>query len=162
MPFVIGRAGPEMASVLTTIAYEAKASWGYPREWLDSWRNVLTLGPEYISSRSVLVAMSTDAGDEQCIVGLVALEEQADYFSLEHVWVRPAAQGRGVGRELVEHALREAWSVAPGRAVRVESDPNAAGFYARLGATHVGFVPAPVPGDSERTLPLFEFAPPTT
>ena len=157
MSFLIERARPEMASALTTIAFEAKASWGYPREWLEVWRSTLTICPEYIVSHSVFVAISTSSADESWVLGLVALEDHSDHFSLGHLWVRPAAQKRGVGRRLVEHVLGDARAVAPGRGVRVESDPNAAGFYARMGATRIGYVPAPVAGDSGRTLPLFEF-----
>jgi hypothetical protein len=55
------------------------------------------------------------------------------------------------------HALEQVRAVRPGVMV-IEADPYAAGFYARLGALRKGSVPAPVEGDPDRTLPVFEVA----
>jgi len=38
----------------------------------------------------------------------------------------------------------------------IEADPYAAGFYARMGAQRRGTVAAPVEGDPDRSLPVFE------
>jgi len=40
--------------------------------------------------------------------------------------------------------------------VVIESDPFAAGFYTRMGARQTGTVAAPVEGDPNRRLPVFE------
>lgn len=66
-----------------------------------------------------------------------------------------AAQGRGAGRALFEHALEQARAAGPGT-VRIEADPGAAGFYARMGARRTGHRPAPMDGAPARALPLFE------
>jgi hypothetical protein len=41
--------------------------------------------------------------------------------------------------------------------VRLVADPSAAGFYARLGARHVGDRRAPMEGAADRVLPIMEF-----
>jgi hypothetical protein len=44
-------------------------------------------------------------------------------------------------------------------AVEISSDPNAAGFYKRMGATQIGEVDAPVDGQPARKLPRLKIEP---
>ena len=134
------------------MAYEAKGSWGYPAEWLKAWREELTITREYLEAEQVFVA-DTGAG----IAGLVALESVGGGATLEHVWVAVGYQGQGIGHALVGYALAVA-ARAGHRSVRVTSDPQAIGFYERLGAEVAGSGPAPMPGAPERALPVLELA----
>jgi len=149
----IRRAGPAEAPALSRLASLAKASWGYPSEWLAAWESDLTLTPEYVEAHRTFVA-SLDGR----VVGVLVLEEHGDHWSLEHVWVSPDAQGLGIGRGLVAHALATAWLVRHMR-VEVVSDPNAEPFYRKLGARRIGARPAPMPGAPDRALPVLEFVP---
>lgn len=151
MPLSIRRADPDDAPCLSQLAQRAKAHWGYPAEWLATWLPQLTIGPLYLADHRVLVAENPGG-----VVGMCALEDRGEWWSLEHVWVEPRSIGQGVGRALVEQALALAREVRPGR-VAAEADPNAAGFYRRLGARQVGVVPASMPGAPDRVLPVFEF-----
>lgn len=139
------------AAALTLIARRAKASWGYPDSWLEAWREELTLTEEYLARTSVWVAR---VGGEP--VALVAVEETGrpgSVGSLEHLWVDPRAQGRGLGRRLVEVAVEGARRRGLA-SLEVASDPGAEAFYLRLGARRVGSLPASMPGAHERVLPL--------
>jgi GNAT superfamily N-acetyltransferase len=151
MPVVVRTAIGEEAVALTALARRAKAQWGYPSHWLVAWEDQLTITPTYIHAHRVYAAQL----DER-LVGVCALEDRGQSWALEHLWVDPAHQRIGVGRALVTRALDEVRRVRPG-IVTVTSDPNAAGFYERLGARSVGAVRAPMLGAPERTLPLFEF-----
>jgi GNAT superfamily N-acetyltransferase len=146
----IRRARPEEAERLSAVARAAKAGWGYAADLLAAWEGTLRVTAEYVACERVHVAAR--GGD---LVGFYALERRGEHWSLEHLWVDPRAQGIGVGRLLYEHALSCARGEGPGR-VFIEADPHAAGFYARMGARETGSVPAPVPGDPARRLPLFE------
>jgi len=146
----IRRALPGDAERLSRIARAAKAHWGYPEAWLAAWMPVLTIKPEYIERQLVYVA----ARDQE-LVGFYALEPRGARWSLEHFWVEPRWHGQGVGRRLYGHALERVQAIRPGVMV-IEADPYAAGFYARMGAQRKGTVPAPVEGDPDRTLPVFE------
>jgi GNAT superfamily N-acetyltransferase len=89
------------------------------------------------------------------LVGFYVLEPRDDRWSLEHFWVDPRWHGRGVGRQLFGDAVDRVRTIRPGVLV-IEADPYAAAFYARMGARQTGTVPAPVEGDPDRTLPVFE------
>jgi predicted N-acetyltransferase YhbS len=66
--------------------------------------------------------------------------------------VLPERMGEGVGRALFEHALRTAASLGAG-VVGIEADPNAEGFYRRMGARRVDEIVYEIDG-RERVLPL--------
>jgi len=144
------RAEPSDAATLSAIARAAKASWGYPAAALASWEAALTISPEYLARELVVCAMGEDR-----IAGYYALERREDRWTLEHLWVEPAFQRRGIGRRLFAHALEEVGARGPG-IVTIEADPNAAPFYARMGAREVGSIPAPIDGDPGRRLPILE------
>ena len=132
--------------VLNTIAFMAKAHWGYPPEWMVEWRSVLRLTEESFAAEIVWVAMIDGS-----MAGWIGLEDQAERVWVEDLWVWPAQMGKGVGRALLEKAIEEAGRLGK-RKLALESDPNAPGFYERMGMTRVGErVMSPT-----RVLPLFE------
>jgi GNAT superfamily N-acetyltransferase len=152
MNLLLRRAVAGDAAQLTVLAHRAKAHWGYPSDWMAAWSNDLTLTPSYIEQNEVWVAAI--GGD---VAGMCAIEDHEKIWALEHVWVDPEYQGRGIGHGLVERALSVAFARRPGP-VMVVADPNAAGFYVRLGAKPAGSKGAPMPGAPDRVLPLFEFS----
>jgi GNAT superfamily N-acetyltransferase len=72
---------------------------------------------------------------------------------VDMLFVAPEHIGAGVGAALFA-ALRAAAVAAGFSRLRIESDPNATGFYERQGAERVGEAPSvSIPG---RTLPVLE------
>ena len=140
-------AGQPDADALTRIAFAAKAHWGYPEQWMERWRDALTITPEFIRQNEVHVA--TVEGEP---AGFNALVGEGRRIELEHLWVLPERMGAGVGRALFEHAVRTAASLGAG-VVGIEADPNAEGFYRRMGARRVGEIVYEIDGQ-ERVLPL--------
>jgi GNAT superfamily N-acetyltransferase len=138
-------ATPEDADALTRIAFAAKRYWGYPESWIQHWRDSLTISPEFVRNSRVYAAVS---GGEPC--AFYALTSAGG--ELEHLWVLPAWIGSGVGSLLFEHAMREA-ARRGASAVAIESDPNAEGFYLRMGARRVGENVYEIEGP-KRKLPL--------
>ena len=152
MNLFLRRAVAGDAARLTALAHRAKAHWGYPSDWMAAWSNDLTLTPSYIEQNEVWVAAIGSV-----VTGMCSIEDHDQIWMLEHVWVDPKYQRRGIGQGLVERALSVAFARRPGP-VMVVADPNAAGFYARLGAKSAGTKGAPMPGAPDRVLPLFEFS----
>lgn len=135
---------------LSAIARAAKAHWGYPAAWLAGWEAGLTIGPSDLK-RYVIVVI--EEGDR--LLGFSATLPGVSRWRLEHLWVLPQEMGRGLGRRLVAHALARA-TAAGAAGLEIASDPNAEGFYIRLGARRVGWDAAPVPGAADRRLPRLE------
>ncbi len=146
MDIHIRRAKPNEAHVLTEIAHAAKRHWGYPENWIEHWKNDLTITPEFISKNEVYVAV---AGEE--IVGCCAIVCVDSLAELEHMWIKPEHIGTGVGRALFLHLKKRAVYLGL-PALEISSDPNAEGFYQRMGAKRIGDVRSEIKGEP-RVLP---------
>jgi GNAT superfamily N-acetyltransferase len=143
----IVRAKPGYAANLTEIAFAAKRHWGYPENWIKSWCDLLTIQPEFIGRHETHSAILDGR-----IVGFYALGRKDRQMDLVYLWVLPDSMGQGIGRSLFQHAvecLRESGS----RELKIESDPNAEGFYQRLGAKRVGISAKELKGQ-RRQLPI--------
>ncbi|MGH8259764.1 MAG: GNAT family N-acetyltransferase, partial [Steroidobacteraceae bacterium] len=127
----VGR--PDEADALTALIRRAKASWGYPPEWMQAWQAELSIGADFIARNRVIVA-SCDAA---AVVGFYGLELRAAAAHLEHLWVEPQRMRQGVGSALLGMACREAREAGYAW-LELVADPNAVGFYRRHGALKVG------------------------
>jgi len=118
--------------MLTEIAFAAKRHWGYPEKWIQRWKEVLTIQPEFIRCHEIYIACI-----EEKTVGFYALAGGLNRMALEHLWVLPKDMGQGVGRALFDHAVRRAKALGV-EVIEIESDPNAEKFYERMGARRIG------------------------
>lgn len=132
MDIEIRPATAQDASALTEVALAAKRFWGYPEEYIRLWQEDLTITPDTIDRFAIYCALH-----EHTILGFYALGDLGSGYELEHMWVRPEHIGRGLGRQLLNHATAVARG-AGAEALRIVADPNAVGFYHRAGATKVG------------------------
>lgn len=146
MEIQIRRAKPDEAGQLTEIAHAAKRHWGYPENWIQHWKDDLTITPEFISKQEVYVALA-----EEEIVGCCALVYDDSPAELEHMWIKPAYIGTGVGRALFLYLTERAVQLGL-PALEISSDPNAEGFYQRMGAKRTGEVRSEIEG-KPRVLP---------
>jgi len=144
---VIVRANPEDANALTAIAMAAKRHWGYPENWMMKWQEILTISPECVASNLVFKALH----DER-LVGFYVLINTKTRLELRHMWVHPDEIGKGVGSKLMYHAIRHAGNAQLPN-MEIESDPNAAEFFQKMGARRVGARIYKLDG-SQRVLPL--------
>jgi predicted N-acetyltransferase YhbS len=141
------------ARPLSDLCRRSKAHWGYDAAFMAASAEALTISPELIASGRALVAEDASG----MLVGVAAaapLETPGD-FDLAHLFVEPAAMGAGAGRALFD-ALVALLAAEGARRLVILADPNAAPFYARMGATYVSDAPSDAIPD--RMLPLFEFA----
>ena len=121
---------------LTRIAHASKRHWGYPASLMRLWRSDLTVTPETISSQGVYCAVRGST-----VVGFYSLSGTRKTRELEHMWVRPGQIRSGVGRSLFTHLLKHLEANGVTR-LFIASDPNAEGFYRRMGARPAGKVPS--------------------
>jgi GNAT superfamily N-acetyltransferase len=150
---LIRRAEAADASTLTSIALAAKRHWGYPEAWIRLWTPVLTITPGFIGAHEVFAA---EFGGE--VAGFCSLVRGSDRWELDHLYVQPSHIRSGIGRQLLEHAVRRLREVAPGATLFIEADPNAELFYLRMGARRVGQISRDWQGLT-RVLPELELTP---
>ena len=139
-------------ATLTQIAHDAKRYWGYPEHWIKHWESELTISSDFVNENDVYVM----AGDDE-VRGFYALVVRNDKAELEHLWVAPKHIGSGVGKELFVHAMQRAASRNVSE-VEISADPNAEGFYKKMGAHRIGDVQADM-DDKPRTIPRMSVKP---
>lgn len=143
----VRRARPGEAVRLSDIAFRSKAYWGYSPKFMAACRDELALSSDDVEATPTYVAVSQGE-----IVGFYTLARlSAAEVELGHLFVEPAAIGKGFGRRLIEHAKRRARAAGYATLV-IQGDPNAERFYRAAGGRVVGETPsASIPG---RLLPL--------
>jgi len=144
---MIVRAESNDASRLTEIALAAKRHWKYPERWIELWTPLLTITPEFVSNADVWKALV-----DEDIAGFYALLYEGDKAVLEHLWILPRFIGKGIGRDLVNHARARCVQKSC-KILEIDSDPNARGFYEKMGAIKTGERVGEIDGQ-ERILPV--------
>jgi ribosomal protein S18 acetylase RimI-like enzyme len=145
----IRRAVPKEADRLSEIALAAKRYWGYPDRWMELWKPQLTFSPDYFEENESWVAET----DNDPIAFYTLLEKDGSAW-IEDLWVLPGFIGKGVGKKLFLHALELSRQRGYKR-LQLESDPNAIGFYEKMGMKKIGERASAVEGQP-RILPIME------
>jgi GNAT superfamily N-acetyltransferase len=127
----IRRALPEEGPSLRQIAIASKGHWGYDPEFLARFAGILTLDPEHIRANDVWV-IEVDG----VAAGFYKLIHHGEVSELDDLWLLPRHIGKGLGRPLFEHAAGRA-SEHGAKRLEWEAEPNAVGFYERMGGTAV-------------------------
>ena len=140
---------PEEANVLSKIALSAKAHWGYPKRWIEIWTPLLTFSPEYFEENESWVAVR-----ENKPIAFYTLQEKHGNAWIEDLWVLPEYIGQGVGRQLFLDAIARARQMGY-KTLQLEADPNAVGFYEKMGMRKIGERHSDVDGQP-RILPIME------
>ena len=152
MTAIIRRALPEEADPLTQIALDAKRYWGYPEHWIKHWESDLTVSSDFIRDNHVYVAEHDGE-----IRGFYALALSGRKAELEHMWVTPGSIGTGIGKDMFLDAMDRAATLEV-REIEISADPNAAGFYERMGASQIGETESNIDGQV-RKLPRLRIEP---
>ncbi|MBV6451670.1 MAG: hypothetical protein MHPDNHAH_02416 [Anaerolineales bacterium] len=142
-------ANPSDADVLSQIAFSAKAHWKYPARWLELWKPQLTFTAEYFKDNESWVAEN-----DSDPIAFYTLQDRDGIAWIENLWVMPEYIGRGVGKELFLHVVEMARQRGY-KSLQLEADPNAIGFYEKMGMKKIGERHSEVDGQA-RILPLME------
>lgn len=144
-------ARPEQANQLTRIALAAKAHWGYPERWMEIWSPQLTFSPDYFVNHESWAAIVNESP-----IGFYTLDEKNGNAWLDDLWVLPEYIGKGVGKRLFLHAA-ELSRQRGYKALQLEADPNAVGFYEKMGMRKIGERHSEIEGQP-RILPIMEMS----
>jgi len=156
---MIRQATPDEHRILTEISFASKKYWDYPAHFFDIWQKELTITREYVLQNKVFVIEI-----EEAIVGyysLVELENDLHISEitlkaglwLEHMFLQPSFIGKGLGTKLFYHCMRTC-GLKNISTVNILADPNAKGFYQKMGCRFTADYPSSIEG---RTTPFLEF-----
>jgi GNAT superfamily N-acetyltransferase len=146
------------SQTLTRISFSSKSYWGYPTEYFDIWNDELTITHKYIEENTVYVYEIKNK-----ILGYYSIVELKEDFEaskivmhkgfwLEHMFLLPGYIGRGIGTKMFTH-IREICLLKGILKLGILADPNAKGFYEKMGCQYLDEFPSTIPN---RTTPWLE------
>lgn len=119
--------------LLTQTAMSSKSIWGYSDQLMAIWRPDLTLSREYILANEVVKVY-----DDDVFVGFFSLVKTGDKsLEIDHLWLVPGRTKQGYGQRIFERirafARKNGYTTAT-----LIADPNAIGFYKKMGGRVIG------------------------
>ena len=128
---VIRPARADEGARLREIAIRAKGFWAYEPDKVREWADQGDFTPQRLQELIVLVA---DSGGRA--IGWASLIPKGEVGWLEDLWIDPDWIGKGVGSLLFRRAADHAKALGA-RRLEWEAEPNAIGFYEKMGGTYV-------------------------
>ncbi len=136
---------------INTVILAAKRHWGYSEELISLWLPDMVVDTKRLQIRQFWVVRS-----EVSIVGVLSLAEtDTTEAELEDLWVLPDYMGMGIGRQMMTFVLGYMRQACISR-LKIVAEPNAEGFYRKMGAERIGWQPSIPPG---RMLPVMVLEP---
>ena len=120
------------ADRLRAVMVAAKSHWGYEPQWVHDWAHK----PGNFMTEEEEGAEIAVAEVDEAITGWAQWMPRDGVAWLEDLWIEPESMGTGLGRALFEWYRRRAEELGFGR-LEWEAEPNAIGFYQRMGARYL-------------------------
>ena len=141
---------PTDFQLLTETAILSKQYWGYSNELIDLWRTDLEVSREYIQTNKVVKVYNQDT-----FIGFFSLKTvDKGVVEIDHLWVIPTEIKKGYGRQIFQYIKR--YLQTQGRkTAQLIADPNAKGFYDKMGGQVVGQVQSKISG---RFLDIYQYS----
>ena len=147
------KAIPTDADLLTQTAFRSKQVWGYPDEWMETWRDDLRVDETYILHNEVRKVF-----DDERFIGFFAFIRETDGVAvIDHFWLLPDERRKGYGKHIFAYLLRCLATQGYSRA-DVVAEPHAKGFYEKMGGRFTGCFESKIPG---RMLDIYTFTVPS-
>ncbi len=138
-------------SAMNDIVIAAKRHWGYSDEQMDLWLSGLLIDKTTFNDRKFWVLEH-----QQQIIGVASVSchsKNSNEYELEDCWILPKFMGIGAGKFLFDSIV--GWlKQNNAKTLWIVADPNAEGFYRRMGAEFIRMKPS-VPKD--RMIPVFKY-----
>ncbi|QED46588.1 GNAT family N-acetyltransferase [Cytobacillus dafuensis] len=141
---IIRKAENQDSEVLSELAYKSKAYWGYSKEFIEKCKDDLTVTVQYMRENHVYVLEK-----DNTILAFYSLSTNPN--RLDALFIDPDHIGKGIGKVLWEDLINKAKHLNM-KEFNIDSDPNAEGYYLKMGAKRIGETPSTV--FPNRSLPL--------
>lgn len=122
------------ANELSEFALHSKATWNYSEEFILACKEDLTITEEYIKNNFVYVLEN-----DNTMIGFFSFLRNEN--ALDFLYIHPRYKGKGYGKILWEYVIQQANELGI-KSFTIDSDPNAKGFYLKMGAKLIGETPS--------------------
>lgn len=135
------------ANKLSELALHSKATWNYSEEFILACKEDLTITEEYINNNFVYVLENDNTK-----IGFFSFLRNDK--ALDFLYTHPRYKGKGYGKIMWKFVIEQANELGI-KSFTIDSDPNAKGFYLKMGAKLIGETPSTV--FKGRLLPLLKY-----
>ncbi|GAB6556238.1 MULTISPECIES: GNAT family N-acetyltransferase [Bacillus] len=135
------------ANALSELALHSKATWNYSEAFILACKEDLTITDEYIKNNFVYVLENDNTK-----IGFFSFLRNDK--ALDFLYIHPRYKGKGYGKIMWKFVIEQAKELGI-KSFTIDSDPNAKGFYLKMGAKLIGETPSTVFED--RLLPLLKY-----
>ncbi|MGF9769763.1 GNAT family N-acetyltransferase [Bacillus albus] len=135
------------ADELSELALYSKATWNYSEEFILACKEDLTITVEYIKNNFVYVLENDNTK-----IGFFSFLRNDK--ALDFLYIHPRYKGKGYGKIMWKFVIEQANELGI-KSFTIDSDPNAKGFYLKMGAKLIGETPSTV--FKGRLLPLLKY-----
>ena len=125
---IIKKSTSELHVELTEISFVSKKYWNYSDEWMEIWKNHLTITENFITNNYVY-HLENDANE---IVGFYAFVKFDNYIELDSLFVSPEYIGKGFGNLLMTDFLSKVREIYFNYK-KLKAEPFAEIFYKKYG-----------------------------
>jgi GNAT superfamily N-acetyltransferase len=135
------------ANELSELALRSKATWNYSEAFILACKEDLTITEEYIKNNFVYIFENDNTK-----IGFFSFLRNDN--ALDFLYIHPRFKGKGYGKILWKFVIEQANELEI-KSFTIDSDPNAKGYYLKMGAKLIGETPSTV--YKERLLPLLQY-----
>ena len=125
---IIKKSTSELHVKLTEISFVSKKYWNYSDEWMEIWKDDLTITENFIINNYVY-HLENDANE---IVGFYAFVKFDNYIELDSLFVSPEYIGKGFGNLLMTDFLSKVREI-DFNYKKLKAEPFAEIFYKKYG-----------------------------
>ena len=125
---IIKKSTSELHVKLTEISLISKKYWNYSDEWMEIWKDDLTITENFITNNYVY-HLENDANE---IVGFYAFVKFDNYIELDSLFVSPEYIGKGFGNLLMTDFLSKVREI-DFNYKKLKAEPFAEIFYKKYG-----------------------------
>ena len=125
---IIKKSTSELHVKLTEISFVSKKYWNYSDEWMEIWKDDLTITENFITNNYVY-HLENDANE---IVGFYAFVKFDNYIELDSLFVSPEYIGKGFGNLLITDFLSKVREI-DFNYKKLKAEPFAEIFYKKYG-----------------------------
>jgi len=125
---IIKKSTSELHVELTEISFVSKKYWNYSDEWMEIWKDDLTITENFITNNYVY-HLENDANE---IVGFYAFVKFDNYIELDSLFVSPEYIGKGFGNLLMTDFLSKVREI-DFNYKKLKAEPFAEIFYKKYG-----------------------------
>lgn len=136
------------SQLLTDTAFKSKGTWNYTEDQMALWTDELTITKSYIEENKIYKIL-----DNKNYIGFFAFIHSDEFIELDHFWLLPENTGKGYGTITFDFIKRTAQRLNY-NILRVYSEPNANGFYSKMGGKLIQSKESKIKG---RFLDIYEF-----